>query len=145
MSINNCTLMGRITADLEPRQTANGISVLNFTIAVDRRYQAHGEEKKTDFVDCVAWRNTADFISKYFGKGQMIAVVGEIQTDTYTDKDGNKRKKTEISVNNASFCGSKQEGQGSAEKQAPLNYVAPAADAPVEFTEIDPDADDLPF
>lgn len=143
MSINNCTLMGRITADLEPRQTPNGISVLNFTIAVDRRYQAQGEEKKTDFIDCVAWRNTADFISKYFAKGQMIAVVGEIQTDTYTDKEGNKRKKTEISVNNASFCGGKQETNATEAKPTQANYVLPSF-APVEFTEVDLD-DDLPF
>lgn len=144
MSINNCTLMGRITADLEPRQTPNGISVLNFTIAVDRRYQAQGEEKKTDFIDCVAWRNTADFISKYFAKGQMIAVVGEIQTDTYTDKEGNKRKKTEISVNNASFCGGKQQETNTTESKLTQANIAPTQAAPVEFTEVDLD-DELPF
>lgn len=142
MSINNCVLMGRITADLETRQTANGVSVLNFTIAVDRRYQAQGEEKKTDFIDCVAWRNTADFISKYFGKGQMIAVAGEILTDTYTDKDGNKRKKTEISVSNASFCGGKQETQANAEKPLQVNS-APVGGNDVDFAEVD--SDELPF
>lgn len=143
MSINKSILMGRITADLEPRQTANGISVLNFTIAVDRRYQPQGEEKKTDFIDCVAWRNTADFICKYFGKGQMIAIVGEIQTDTYTDKDGNKRKKTEISVAEASFCGSKQESQGSAERASNAAFVAPSIPSDVQFEEVTDD--ELPF
>ena len=145
MSINNCTIMGRITADLEPRQTNSGISVLNFTVAVDRRYQAQGEEKKTDFIDCVAWRNTADFISKYFGKGQMIAIVGEIQTDTYSDKDGNKRKKTEISVNNASFCGGKQETSQNDENPTQANFVSPSPASPqdIEFTEVDDD--ELPF
>lgn len=110
MSINNVTLMGRLTADAELKNTQSGVSVVNFTIAVDRKYQPSGEEKKANFIDCVAWRGTAEFISKYFGKGQMIAIEGEIQTDSYTDKDGNNRKKTEIVVSNASFCGAKSEG-----------------------------------
>lgn len=145
MSINNVTLMGRITHDLELRKTANGTSVVNFTIAVDRKYQASGEEKKTDFIDCVAWRGTADFISTYFKKGAMIAVEGEIQTDSYTDKDGNKRKKVEISVDNASFCGSKTEGSNlpADNRKTPQNVNFAASGADVAFTELA--GDDLPF
>lgn len=144
MSINNCTLMGRITAEPEIRHTQSGLSVLNFCIAIDRKHQS-GEDKKTDFIECVAWRGTADFISKYFKKGQMIAVEGAIQTDTYTDKDGNNRKKTEIVVSNASFCGSKQESSDSGYEATQGNFEAPAMGGnDVEFEELDSD-DDLPF
>lgn len=103
--INSVVLMGRITRDLELKQTQNGVSVLSFTVAVDRNYQKQGEEKQSDFIDCVAWRQSAEFISKYFGKGRMIALEGEIQTRTYQDKDGNNRKATEIVVSQASFTG----------------------------------------
>lgn len=146
MSINNVTLMGRITHELELRKTNNGTSVVNFTIAVDRKYQTPGEERKTDFIDCVAWRGTADFICTYFKRGAMIAVEGEIQTDNYTDKDGNKRKKTEILVNNASFCGSKSEGgnlpAGNENTPQGANFATTGANE--AFTQLTPD-DDLPF
>ena len=146
MSLNVSVLMGRITHELELRKTNNGTSVVNFTIAVDRKYQASGEERKTDFIDCVAWRSTADFITTYFKKGAMIAVEGEIQTDSYTDKDGNKRKKTEILVNNASFCGSKTEGNNSPAENTntPQGAIFAATGANTEFTQLTPD-DDLPF
>lgn len=136
MSINNSVLMGRITAEPELKKTQTDVSVMNFTIAVDRRYQPQGEEKKADFIDCVAWRNTADFISRYFRKGQMIAVVGELQTDVYTDKDGNKRKKVFISVENVSFCGSKTESGSE-----PNTPTPPPDD--IEFDDVTDD--ELPF
>ena len=99
--INTVVLMGRITKDLELKQTPNGISVLAFTMAVDR----NSKEKQTDFISCVAWRQTAEFISKFFSKGRMIAVEGSIQTRRYEDKEGKKRMVTEVVVNQASFTG----------------------------------------
>ncbi len=109
--INNVTLMGRLIADPELRTTPGGVSVTPFAIAVDRKYTPSGQERQTDFIDCVAWRGTADFITRYFRKGDMIAVEGEIQTRTWEDTNGNKRKAVEVIVSNASFCGSKQSGK----------------------------------
>ena len=107
--INNVVLMGRLTAVPELKTTQSGISTVRFSIAVERRYNKQGEERQTDFVDCVAWRQTAEFVSKYFNKGSMIAVIGSIQTRNYEDKNGNKRKAVEVQVDNVSFCGSKGE------------------------------------
>lgn len=107
--INNTVIMGRICNDPELRTTQSNKSVTSFCVAVDRRFQSQGEEKKTDFIDCVAWNNNADFISKWFKKGSMIAITGEIQTRNYEDKNGNKRKAVEVVVNQASFCGSKND------------------------------------
>ena len=104
--MNTVALIGRICHDLEIKSTGSGTSVLRFTIAVDRNYQPSGKEREADFIDCLAWRNTAEFISRNFKKGQMIAVTGEIQTSTY-EKDGQKRKKVDVVVNNCSFCGNK--------------------------------------
>ena len=110
MSINNCTFMGRFVADPDLRNTSNGTSVCSFTLAVDRNYTPKGEERQVDFIDFTAWRGTADFICKWFHKGDMIGVTGELQTRLWEDKDGNKRKAVEVVVNNASFCGSKSDG-----------------------------------
>ena len=111
--LNRVILMGRITHDLELRQTPNGVSVLSFSVAVDRSFAKQGEERQTDFIDCVAWRQQAEFISRYFGKGRMIALEGELQTRTYTDKNGNNRKACEVVVDRVSFTGEpKQQGQG---------------------------------
>lgn len=109
MSINNTTLMGRLTADPELRTTNNGTSVTSFAVAVDRKYTPTGQEKQTDFIDCVAWKNKADFITRYFHKGDLIAIEGEIQTRTWEDGSGKKRKAVEVLVNNVSFCGYKKE------------------------------------
>ena len=109
MSLNIVALMGRLTATPELKTTSTGTTVTSFSLAVDRNYQPKGEEKKVDFIDVVAWRNTAEFICKYFQKGSMIAIQGEIQTRTYKDKDENNRKVTEILASNVSFCGSKAE------------------------------------
>ena len=103
--LNRVILMGRITHDLELKQTQNGIAVLSFNIAVDRNYTPKGEEKQTDFISCVAWRKTAEFIHKYFAKGRMIAIEGNIQTRNYDDKNGVKHYVTEVIVENVSFTG----------------------------------------
>lgn len=108
--LNTVILMGRLTYDPELRTTPTGTSVVRFQIAIDRRFQKQGEERKADFIDVTAWRQTAEFVSKYFHKGSMIAVEGSIQTDNYTDKDGSKRKSVQVVANNVSFCGSKAEG-----------------------------------
>lgn len=103
--LNRVILMGRITHDLELKNTQSGIAVLSFTIAVDRSYAKEGEDRQTDFIQCVAWRNYAMFIEKYFGKGRMIAVEGHLQTRTYEDKNGTKHYITEVIVDKVSFTG----------------------------------------
>lgn len=108
--INNVTLMGRLTAAPELKTTTSGTSVTTFCIAVDRRFQPKDGEKQADFINCVAWRSTAEFITKYFGKGDLIAVTGEIQTRKYQDNSGNNRVAVEVVIENASFCGGKSGG-----------------------------------
>ena len=107
--INMVALMGRLTYEPELISTLNGVSVIHFQVACDRNYQKDSQNRQADFIDCVAWRQTAEFISRYFHKGSMIAVEGTIQTSNYTDKDGNKRKQIEVLANNVSFCGGKSE------------------------------------
>ena len=143
--LNIAVIMGRLTADPELRTTPNGVSVTSFSVAVNSNYQKAGAEQQTDFINCVAWRQTAEFISKYFHKGSMIAINGSIQQRSYTDKDGNKRTAFEIVVDNANFCGSKAES-GAAGGFAPAN--APASFSNVDtgdFEEISMSDDDLPF
>lgn len=101
--INQVIIMGRLTADPELKHSTSDIPVCSFTLAVDGGY---GDKKRTDFIDCVAWRNTAEFICKYFVKGQLMAIQGKIQTRNYEDKQGNKRKSTEVVTDEAHFCGS---------------------------------------
>ena len=108
MGLNKTILLGRITQDLELKQTPNGVSVLSFTVAVDRNFAKQGEEKQSDFISCVAWKERAEFISRYFGKGRMIAVEGQLRTRTYEDKNGSKHYVTEVYVDNASFTGEKK-------------------------------------
>lgn len=108
--LNDITLMGRMARDPELRRTGSGIAVANFTIAVERDFAGPNKEKETDFIDCVAWRNTGEFVSKYFSKGSMIAVKGRLEIRKWTDKDGNSRKNAEVNVENAYFGGSKNEG-----------------------------------
>ncbi len=111
--LNRVILMGRITHDLEVKQTQSGVSVLSFSVAVDRGYVKQGEERQTDFINCVAWRQTADFIGRYFARGRMIAIEGQLRTRTYDDKNGTKHYVTEVYVDNASFTGEpKQQGSG---------------------------------
>lgn len=120
--LNCAVIMGRLTATPELRTTGTGISVTSFTVAVDRAYKS-GDERQTDFINVVAWRSTADFVTRFFTKGQMIAVQGSIQTRNYEDKNGNKRTAVEIVADNVSFCGSKSERGGN-------TYAQPAAAAP---------------
>ncbi len=107
MSFNRVILMGRITHDLELRTTPNGISVCHFQMAVDRRYQTKGEERKADYIRVTAWRQTAEFITRYFRKGSMILVEGELQTGSYTDKNGSNVNTMEVVVDQVSFTGEK--------------------------------------
>ncbi len=107
--LNRVVLMGRITHDPELKTLSSGVSTLSFTVAVDRNYTPKGAEKQTDFINCVAWRQTAEFISKYFGKGALIAIDGTIQTRKYQDKSGAPRTATEVVVENASFTGEKRD------------------------------------
>ena len=118
--LNKVILMGRITRDLELKTTPSGVSVLTFSIAVDRSFVRQGEERQADFITCVAWRQQAEFINRYFGKGRMIAVVGNLRTRTYDDKNGTKHYVTEVYVDEASFTGEpKQQGgyQGGYQQQ----------------------------
>lgn len=107
--INRAVILGRLTADPELRQTQSGVGVLSFTVAVDSRFSNQNGERQTNFIYCVAWRHTAEFISKYFTKGQMIGVDGSLQSRNYVDKNGNNRSVLELIVENVSFCGSKAE------------------------------------
>ena len=106
--LNSVIIMGRLTADPELRTTPNGLSVTSFTVAVDRNYKS-GDERQTDFISVVAWRGTADFVTRFFKKGQMIAVQGSLQVRNYEDKNGNKRTAYDVVADNVSFCGSKNE------------------------------------
>ena len=110
--LNKVILMGRITQDLEVKQTQNGASVLSFTVAVQRNFARQGEERQTDFINCVAWRQQAEFIGKYFRKGRMIALEGNLRTRTYDDKNGTKHYVTEVYVDSVSFTGEKADGNG---------------------------------
>lgn len=142
--INMVALMGRLTYDPELRTTPQGTSVIRFQVACDRNFQKAGAERQADFIDCVAWRQTAEFISRYFHKGSMIAVEGTIQTSNYTDKDGNNRKQVEVLANNVSFCGSKAEsGTVNPAFSQPAPSYASADNS--DFEEIVDDDDDLPF
>lgn len=155
--LNVAVLMGRLVADPELRQTPNGVSVTSFTLAVDRSYVKSGQERECDFIDVVAWRGTAEFVCKYFHKGQLAAVQGSIQTRTYTDKQGNKRKAFEIVADNVHFAEPKRDTQNSSGgSYHPASGPAPdvSADDPKpayaggnksnDFEEIPAD-DDLPF
>ena len=106
--LNNIGLMGRLTADPDLRKTPSDISLARFTLAVERDFKAHDGNKQTDFIDIVTWRSTADFVGKYVKKGQLICVNGSLQTRTYEDKDGNKRKAFEVNAENVYFCERKE-------------------------------------
>lgn len=136
--LNNVILMGRLVADPELRTTNTGKSVANFRIAVDRAY-SKGGNKEADFITIVAWESTADFISKYFSKGSMIALRGEIQTRNYEDNSGNKRTATEVLAREVSFCGGKNETSPAPAQTPAAPTYQPTGD---DFEEI---PDDLPF
>lgn len=135
--LNNVSIMGRLTADPELKHTPSNVAVTTFTLAVNRSYVKKGEERQTDFIDFVAWRNTAEFICKYFKKGQLMVAKGSIQTRTYTDKEGKNRKVFEILAENVFFTGdAKPAGKPAAEEEMPVNNE--------DFAVISDD-DDLPF
>ena len=111
MALNHICIMGRITRDIELRRTGSGIAVASFTVAVDRDRAPEGQEKETDFIDCVAWRQTGEFVDKYFSKGSMIVVSGRLQIRGWTDKDGNKRRSAEVVADNVYFGEPKRSDQ----------------------------------
>ena len=161
--LNHITIMGRLTRDPELRRTGSGIAVASFTVAVDRDFGGRdGGEKETDFIDCVAWRQTGEFVSKYFTKGRMIVVSGRLQIRSWTDKDGNKRRTAEVVADNCYFGDSKRDSEGgnayggnsyggnyggntyAAPAPSYGGYSAPAAPAS-DFAMLEDDDAQLPF
>ena len=159
--LNHITIMGRLTRDPELRRTGSGIAVASFTVAVDRDFGGRdGGEKETDFIDCVAWRQTGEFVSKYFTKGRMIVVSGRLQIRSWTDKDGNKRRTAEVVADNCYFGDSKRDNDGGSAYggntyggnaySAPAGnnyggYAAPASNPASDFAMLDDDDAQLPF
>lgn len=141
--LNVVVLTGRLTADPELKTTANGTSVCSFSIAVDRRYRS-GEDRTADFINIVAWRASAEFVSKYFKKGQMIAIEGSIQTRRYQDKEGKNRTAFEVVANNVQFADFARRDGDAADTSAASPVSFSNADAG-DFTSIDDGDDDLPF
>ena len=141
-SLNKVILIGHMTADPELKQTPSGVSVCSFSIGVSRRYTKAGEQAQSDFINIVAWRQTAEFIARYFRKGTAICICGSLQTRTWTDNNGNKRYATEVVADEASFVERKSDSQRTDDYQAPA-FHTPASEAP-KFEEIAGD-DDLPF
>ncbi len=142
--LNCAVIMGRLTADPELRQTPSGVSVTRFTVAVERSFVKAGEERKADFINVVAWRQTAEFVTRYFSKGSMIAVQGAIQTGSY-EKDGVKRSTFEIVADNVSFCGSKSESGTSGAPRTPVAAAPSFSNGSADDFAAMADDDDLPF
>ena len=158
--LNHIVLMGRLTRDPELRRTGSGVPVASFTLAVDRDFGSRdGGERETDFIDIVAWRNTAEFVSKYFTKGRMAVVSGRLQIRNWNDKDGNKRRTAEVVADNVYFGDSRRDGApggfdqsfgGQSFNQAPSfgGYQQASAAAPVppsDFAMLEDDDSELPF
>ena len=157
--LNHITIMGRLTRDPELRRTGTGVAVASFTLAVDRDFgKNENGERETDFIDCVAWRQTGEFVSKYFTKGRMAVVSGRLQIRSWTDKEGNKRRTAEVVADNVYFGDSKRDEQGGSSYSgnsygnygsapaAPAygGYSAPSAPAS-DFAMLDDDDAQLPF
>lgn len=121
--LNHITIMGRLTRDPELRRTGSGVAVTSFTLACDRDFSGQDKEKETDFIDCNAWRSTAEFVAKYFTKGSMAIVSGRLQIRTWTDKDGNKRRSAEVVADSVYFGDSKKSSEGNSTYQAPNSYL----------------------
>ena len=154
--LNRIILMGRLTRDPELRRTGSGTPVTSFSLAVDRDFKSQSGEKETDFIDVVAWRSTAEFVSKYFTKGRMAVVEGRLQIRDWTDRDGGKRRSAEVVADNVYFGDSKRDGGGDYGAPpaygAPASYGAPAAGrgaapagGPSDFAEIGEEDGELPF
>lgn len=148
--LNCIVIMGRIVRDPELRRTGSGIAVASFTVAVDRDFGGRdGGEKETDFIDCVAWRQTGEFVYKYFTKGSMAVVSGRLQIRGWTDKDGNKRKAAEIVADNVYFGESKQTRDStpghSGDNDANGSYSGPAIAPTNDYSVLENDDEQLPF
>jgi len=151
--LNHIVIMGRLTRDPELRRTGSGVAVTSFTVAVDRDFgNRESGERETDFIDCVAWRQTGEFVSKYFAKGRMAVVSGRLQIRNWTDKEGNKRRTAEVIADNVYFGDSKRDGDSAntfaAAPAAPAfgGYTAPAPSAPAsDFAMLSDDDAQLPF
>ena len=142
MSLNIIVLQGRLVRDPEMRTTQSGVAVASFTLAVDRDFGGrNGAEKQTDFIDCTAWRHTAEFVSKYFTKGRMAVVSGRLQIDNYTDNDGNKRKSAKVIADNIYFGDSKKDGTTSGQSDEAASFTP----APSDFVPVNVDDGELPF
>ena len=139
--LNKVILMGRLTADPELRRTQQNTAVTSFTLAVNRSFSRQGEQAQTDFIDCVAWTGTAEFISKWFKKGQLVAVAGRLQTRTWEDRQGQKRKSVEVNVEEAHFAEPKRDSQP--RNDMPLPFDMGLGDS--EFSPLEADDSDLPF
>lgn len=138
--LNRIVLMGRLTRDPELRRTGSGTAVSSFSIAVDRDFKGQSGEKETDFIDIVAWRNTAEFVSKYFTKGRMAVVEGRLQIRDWKDKEGNNRRSAEVVADNVYFGDSKRDGDA-----AGGSYTGGQTSQSGGFNEIDEDDGELPF
>ena len=158
--LNHITIMGRLTRDPELRRTGSGIAVASFTVAVDRDFGGRdGGERETDFIDCVAWRQTGEFVSKYFTKGSMIVVSGRLQIRSWTDKEGNKRRSAEVVADNVYFGESRRSSEGASSYGGSYNsnpapapapsygggYSAPASAPASDFAMLEDDDAQLPF
>ena len=151
--LNHITIMGRLTRDPELRRTGSGVAVASFTLAVDRDFgKNENGERETDFIDCVAWRQTGEFVSKYFTKGSMAVVSGRLQIRGWTDKDGNKRRSAEVVADNVYFGESKRGGEnssfgGNSFGSAPSfdSYAAPSNAPASDFAMLEDDDAQLPF
>ena len=147
--MNQIVIMGRMTRDPELRQTPGGVPVASFTLAVDRGFTPRdGGERQTDFIDVVAWRNTGEFVSKYFVKGQMAAVTGRLQIRDWTDKDGNKRRSAEVVAENIYFTESRKSREasfGPVETKDDYSTGFSPVVAGSDFAELDMDDGELPF
>ena len=136
--LNHIVIMGRLTRDPELKNTQSGLAVTSVSVAVDRDFKSENGEKQTDFIDCVAWRSTAEFVSKYFHKGSMAVVSGRLQLRDWTDKNGNKRRSAEVIVDNIYFGESKRSAESNA-------GTPPVSAEPQEFKELDDSDGELPF
>ena len=128
--LNRIIVMGRMTRDPELRRTNSGTAVASFSLAVDRDFKSPSGEKETDFIDVVAWRNTAEFVSKYFSKGRMAVVEGRLQLRDWTDKDGNKRRSAEIVADSVYFGDSKRDGGETVEPKGGFSEIEDDGDLP---------------
>lgn len=127
--LNNITLMGRLTADPDYRTTQSGVALARFSLAVERDYSGSDGERATDFIDIVAWRTTADFVSRYFRKGQLVAVIGSLQSENYTDQSGNKRRSWSVQAQHCYFAEPKRDTQ-TQPQNPPCGYNSPDAAYP---------------